>query len=165
MEDRQRRDEEDKRREAALAEERVQRAEEAAAEQKRRDAEHQLQMEQLKGQMEILRSITVPAAATPARPLEGDAATGPKDSLKLTKLTDGEDIEAFLKTFERLMEAYEVPKEHWAYRLAPQLTGKAQQAYAAVSSDSAKKYEDVKMAILRRYNINEETYRTRFRAN
>ena len=164
MEDRQRRDEEDKRREAALAEERVQRAEEAAAEQKRRDAEHQLQMEQLKGQMEILRSITVPAAATPARPLEGDAATGPKDSLKLTKLTDGEDIEAFLKTFERLMEAYEVPKEHWAYRLAPQLTGKAQQAYAAVSSDSAKKYDDVKTAILRRYNINEETYRARFRA-
>ena len=61
MEDRQRRDEEDKRREAALAEERVQHAEEAAAEQKRRDAEHQLQMEQLKGQMEILCSITVPA--------------------------------------------------------------------------------------------------------
>ena len=164
MEDKRRRDEEDKRREAALAEERVQCAEEAAAEQKRRDAEHQLQMEQLKGQMEILRSITVPAAATPARLLEGDAATGPKDSLKLTKLTDGEDIEAFLKIFERLMEAYEIPKERWAYRLAPQLTGKAQQAYAAVSSDSARKYEDVKTAILRRYNINEETYRTRFRA-
>ena len=96
--------------------------------------------------------------------LEGDAATGPKDSQKLTKLTNGEDIEAFLKTFERLMEAYEVPKEHWAYRLAPQLTGKAQQAYVAVTSDSAKKYEDVKTAILRRYNINKETYQARFRA-
>ena len=48
--------------------------------------------------------------------------------------------------------------------MAPQLTGKAQQAYAAVTSNSAKKYEDVKTAILRRYNINEETYRTRFRA-
>ena len=59
--------------------------------------------------METLHLITVPAVATPARPLEGDAATGPKDSLKLTKLTDGDDIEAFLKTFERLMEAYEVP--------------------------------------------------------
>uniref|UniRef100_A0A1X7VDJ8 Protein kinase domain-containing protein n=1 Tax=Amphimedon queenslandica TaxID=400682 RepID=A0A1X7VDJ8_AMPQE len=58
------------------------------------------------------------------------------------------------------MEAYEVPKECWAYRLAPQLTGKAQQAYAAVSSDSAKKYDEVKTAILRRYNINEETYRS-----
>ena len=113
--------------------------------------------------MEILCSITVPAAATPARPLDGDSAIGPKDSRKLTKLTDGDDIEAFLKTFERLMEVYDVPKERWAYRLAPQLTGKAQQAYTAVSSDSAKKYEDVKTAILRGYNINEETYRTQFK--
>ncbi|XP_011406925.1 PREDICTED: uncharacterized protein LOC105314452 [Amphimedon queenslandica] len=62
------------------------------------------------------------------------------------------------------MEAYEVPKECLAYWLAPQLTGKAQQAYAAVTSDSEKKYE-VKTAILRRYNINEETYRSRFRSS
>ena len=48
--------------------------------------------------------------------------------------------------------------------MAPQLTGKAHQAYTALSSDSAKRYEDVKTAILRRYNINEETYQTRFRA-
>ena len=64
--------------------------------------------------MEVLHSITVPAVATPARLLERDAATGPKDLLKLTKLTDGEDIEAFLKTFEKLVEVYEVPKERWA---------------------------------------------------
>ena len=108
FEDRQRRDEEDQRRQIELAEERERRAEEAAAEQKRRDAEHQLQMEQLKGQMEILRSITLPA--TPA--LEGEPPKGElKDAVKLTKLTEGEDIEAYLKTFERLMEAYEVPKE------------------------------------------------------
>jgi len=30
--------------------------------------------------------------------------------LKVTKLMDQDDIEAFLFTFERLMEAYEVPK-------------------------------------------------------
>ena len=162
LEDRQRHDEEDKRRQIELAEERERRAEEAAAEQKRRDAEHQLQMEQLKGQMEILRSITLPA--TPA--LEGEPPKGElKNAVKLTKLTEGEDIEAYLKTFERLMEAYEVPKERWAYRLAPQLTGKAQQAYAAVSSDSTRNYDEVKTAILRRYNINEETYRSRFRSS
>ena len=109
LEDRQRRDEEDKRRQIERAEERERRAEEAAAEQKRRDAEHQLQMEQLKGQMEILRSITTPA-------LEGEPPKGElKDAVKLTKLTEGEDIEAYLKTFERLMEAYEIPKERWAY--------------------------------------------------
>ena len=48
--------------------------------------------------------------------------------------------------------------------LAPQLTGKAQQAYAAMAADSARRYDDLKAAILRRYNINEEMYRRRFRA-
>ena len=44
-----------------------------------------------------------------------------------------------------------------------QLTGKAQQAYAAMPQSSAGKYADLKAAILRRYDINEETYRQRFR--
>ena len=44
------------------------------------------------------------------------------------------------------------------------LTGKAQQAYAALSAEDATKYAEVKAAILRRYDINEETYRQRFRA-
>ena len=48
--------------------------------------------------------------------------------------------------------------------MAPQLTGKALQAYAALSNDDSKVYEKVKEAIFRRYDINEETYRQRFRA-
>ena len=61
------------------------------------------------------------------------------------------------------MEAHEVSVERWSFKLAPQLTGKAQQAYAALQPDEAKTYETVRAAILRRYNINEETYRQRFR--
>ena len=60
------------------------------------------------------------------------------------------------------MEAHEVNTERWSFKLAPQLTGKAQQAYAALPPDDAKSYEAVKIAILRRYNINEEIYRQRF---
>ena len=83
--------------------------------------------------------------------------------MKLTKLTESEDIEAFLTTFERMMQVYGVDEACWAYKLAPQLTGKAQQAYAALSAEDAAKYPEVKAAILRRYDINEETYRQRFR--
>uniref|UniRef100_A0A1X7TS65 Uncharacterized protein n=1 Tax=Amphimedon queenslandica TaxID=400682 RepID=A0A1X7TS65_AMPQE len=76
LEDRQRHDEEGRRRQIELAKERERRAKEAAAEQKRQDAEHQLQVEKLKGQMEILHSFTLPA--TPA--LEGEPPKGePKD--------------------------------------------------------------------------------------
>ena len=45
----------------------------------------------------------------------------------------------------------------------PQLVGKAQQAYAVLSPDDAKDYAILKKAILLRYDINEESYRQRFR--
>ena len=39
--------------------------------------------------------------------------------IKVTKLTEADDIKAYLITFERLMQAYEVPQEQWAFKLAP----------------------------------------------
>lgn len=78
--------------------------------------------------------------------------------VKLTKLTESDDIEAFLTTFERLMVSYEIRKDRWVFKLAPQLIGKAQEAYAAMSSEEAAKYEAVKKAILARYEINQESY-------
>ena len=84
--------------------------------------------------------------------------------MRLTRLSDGDDIEAYLTTFERMMEAYRVSRECWPFKLSPQLTGKAQQAYAALPPEGAKVYDTLKVAILRRYNINEETYRKRFRS-
>ena len=83
--------------------------------------------------------------------------------VKLQRLTSNDDVEAYLVTFERLMSVYEVPRNRWAYKLAPQLTGRAQQAYAAMPSEEAGNYASVKAAILRRYDISEETYRQRFR--
>ena len=77
------------------------------------------------------------------------------DAIKLTKLTDQDDIEAYLTVFERMMEAYEVAKPRWAFMLAPQLTG------ATDASD----YTAMKASILQRYDINElETYRQRLHA-
>ena len=92
---------------------------------------------------------------------DGDPAgrTNPKDP-KLTKFSEStDDIEAYLTTFERLMTAHNVDTARWAYMLAPQLTGKAQQAFAAMPSTSSGSYDEVKTAILRRYDISEETFR------
>ena len=87
-----------------------------------------------------------------------------KETMALTRLTDKDDIESYLTTFERMMTAYEVDAARWVYKLAPQLTGKAQEAYAALTPEEAQSYPSVKSAILRRYNINDETYRKRFRS-
>ncbi len=51
----------------------------------------------------------------------------------------------------------------WSFKLAPQLIGKAQQAYAALTTEEAADYEKFKKAILIRYDINEESYRKQFR--
>ena len=92
------------------------------------------------------------------------APLGNGPQVKLVPLTTQDDIESYLVTFERIMEAYKVPKEQWTYYLAPQLTGKAQQAFAALSLDESKTYDGVKTAVLLRYGVNEEAYRRRFRA-
>ena len=148
--------EERSRRDREVATERERREEELAAERKKREADNERQLQLMTEQMETMRR-QLETAGTHDR----SKAT---DTLKLTKLTEKEDIEAFLKTFERMMEAYEIDADRWAFKLAPQLTGKAQQAYASLNGDQAAQYVDVKKAILRRYNINEETYRERFRA-
>lgn len=61
------------------------------------------------------------------------------------------------------MEVYEVPKDLWAVRLAPQLTGKAQHAYAAMRADNAMDYWILEEAILKRYDISKDSYKQKFR--
>ena len=53
--------------------------------------------------------------------------------VKVAKLTENDNIKAYLTTFERLMLVYEVKKEKWAYKIAPQLVGKVQQVYAGLT--------------------------------
>lgn len=65
------------------------------------------------------------------------------------------DIKAYLVK-------YDIPNEQWTYYLAPQLTGKAQQAFAALPVEESKAYNGVKAAILLRYGVIEESYRRRF---
>ena len=62
------------------------------------------------------------------------------------------------------MLVYEVKKEKWAYKLAPQLAGKAQQAYTGLTAANGGDYEKLKLAILRRYDITDDSYRQCFRA-
>ncbi|OCT98740.1 hypothetical protein XELAEV_18010972mg [Xenopus laevis] len=78
-------------------------------------------------------------------------------------MTQEDDIEAYLTTFERVALACMWPKEQWVIRLAPYLTGQVQMAYSNMEIHEAAQYDRVKEAILRRYNISEETYRQRFR--
>ncbi len=56
------------------------------------------------------------------------------------------------------------PKEDWAFQLIHLLTGKARAAYVYMDVDDSLDYEELKSDILRKYDINRETYRQRFRS-
>ena len=88
--------------------------------------------------------------------------TAPRPTL--TKLHTKDDVEAYLTAFERQMRAFNINKDEWPLHLAPQLTGRAQQAYAALNVDEAADYKTVKAAILRHLAINSNTYCQRLRA-
>ncbi len=62
------------------------------------------------------------------------------------------------------MQAHRVEATRRGYKLVPELTGTPQQAYAALPSEQVESYEQLKTAILQRYDINAETYRQRLRA-
>ena len=82
----------------------------------------------------------------------------------IANLRDGDDIENYLTTFERVASTYTWSKDTWVVKLIPHLTGKSQAAYAAMSTEHSNDYDKVKEAILRRYDITDETYRQRFRS-
>lgn len=83
---------------------------------------------------------------------------------KMQPYTDGEDIEHYLCTFERIAHACQWPCDEWALRLAPLLTGKARSAYVAMDIDDTMNYNRVKRAVLQKFEISTETYRRRFRS-
>ncbi|XP_026094089.1 uncharacterized protein LOC113066406 [Carassius auratus] len=79
-------------------------------------------------------------------------------------LQPGDDIESYLRRFERLARTWQWPREEWSCRLVPLLTGQALEAYLAMDENLADGYDHLKDALLQKFNISAETYRQRFRA-
>ncbi|XP_030271930.1 uncharacterized protein LOC115581177 isoform X1 [Sparus aurata] len=84
-------------------------------------------------------------------------------NLRLVPKFNDQDPDIFFVLFERLAEA-----RHWSdaertLLLQCVLTGKAQEAYSALSVTDSVKYELVKTAVLRAYELVPEAYRQRFR--
>ena len=140
---------------------------ELQVEEERRQREREVgeEREQLRDQLEVLRGMWEDSRQEALDGRAGGRAARNhwEGELKLTKLSEQDDIEAYLTTYERMMVIYEVPEERWAVRLAPLLTGKAQSAYAAMRAEDALDYRVLKEAILKRYEISEDSYRQKFR--
>ena len=80
---------------------------------------------------------------------------------KIRPYEEGEDIESFLKTFERTMVIQDVPEEEWTRQLVPVLAGRAREAYAEM--DAHAHYHEVKLAMLAWLEVTPEASRVKLR--
>ena len=143
---------------ARREEERLQREREIAEEGRRREREAREKAEEMGAQMEKLMRIVEERSASSSK--------GASElSVKLVALMERDDSESYLVTFERIMTAHKVDKGRWPHYLAPQLTGKAQLAFAALPVSDSADYDAIKTAVLIRYDINEDSYKNRFRSS
>ena len=59
---------------------------------------------------------------------EGPRGAGPVANIHVPKIWEADDAEAFLETFQGVAEVSGWPRQEWAHRLLPLLTGEAQLA-------------------------------------
>lgn len=82
--------------------------------------------------------------------------------IKLNPYVEGENIEDFLLTFERVMTRRELPEDEWTTQLMAVLSGKARAAFN--EADPHATYGEVKRIILSRFDVTPEASRISLRA-
>ena len=84
--------------------------------------------------------------------------------LKLVPKFSEKDPDTFFSLFERVAETCEWPDTERTLLLQCVFTGKAQEAFSALSRADSKVYVKVKAAVLKAYELVPEAYRQRFRS-
>ncbi|RXN24948.1 hypothetical protein ROHU_005997 [Labeo rohita] len=83
---------------------------------------------------------------------------------QIPSFVEGEDVESFFVRFERIARTWGLQANEWAAQMVTLLTGKALEAYVGMDEQRSSSYDDIKAAVLAKYNVTEETYRLRFRS-
>ncbi|XP_073801140.1 uncharacterized protein [Danio rerio] len=109
-------------------------------------------------------SLPPPTPPPPALPSHHRAQFAHRPETPLPPFQMGDDMENYLRRFERLAQTWQWPKEQWSCRLVPLLTGRALEAYLAMDEVSADNYLQLKDSLLQKFNVSAESYRQRFRA-
>ncbi|XP_036974481.1 uncharacterized protein LOC119030758 [Acanthopagrus latus] len=126
------------------------------------------EMEQAKlslqrSRLELIRSGKMVDESVLSPPSESSECFDVLGNLRLLPKFNEKEPEAFFSLFERVAEARRWPDAARTVMLQCALTGKAQEAYSALSVADGKEYERVKSAVLKVYELVPEAYRQRFR--
>ena len=85
--------------------------------------------------------------------------------IRLVPQFQEKEVDKYFLHFEKLAKTMEWPKESWVVLVQGVLTGKAQEAYSALSIEQSSNYETVKKEILKAYELVPEAYCQKFRNN
>jgi len=73
-----------------------------------------------------------------------------------------DDIDSYLRHFERYSEMQGWPKADWALYLSALLKGKSVECYSRLAEAEARDYNKLKAALLRRFDLTAEGFRRKF---
>lgn len=74
-------------------------------------------------------------------------------------------MDAYLKRFERFAEYVGWEKSNWATNLSALMQGKALDVYSRLSPTDSLNYDKLKDALLKRFQLTEEGFRSKFRSS
>ena len=86
------------------------------------------------------------------------------EGLKLTPLEDKDNVEEYLDQFERIAHIQGWEKKTWSNRLIPYLRGTARSLFFSLPEEETANYDQLRAALMKRFNLTAEGYRHRFRA-
>ena len=136
-----------------IADERKQAAEERQARLRQQEQEREL---------EILRLRAENGNGQPPQVMQHGGVQSSRPKLPRFD-EESDDIDAFLERFERFARSQRWAEDSWAVSLSPLLSGKGLDVYTSMPAEQANDYNELKRAVLRRYQLTEEGFRVRFR--
>ena len=84
--------------------------------------------------------------------------------VKIPAYEDGKDnLDAYIDRFERFARSQGWKRETWGISLSALLKGKALEVYSGLAPEESSDYDKLKSALLKRFQMTEEGYKTKFR--
>ena len=96
-------------------------------------------------------------------PKDKGSAFDPARNIRLVPPFQEKEVDKYFAHFEKVADSLNWPKESWLLLLQSVLVGKAQEIYGSLSVEQSSKYEHVKEAILKAYELVPKAYRQKFR--
>ena len=85
---------------------------------------------------------------------------------KIPAFDEGKDeMDSYLRRFERYADSQKWPKPCWATNLSALLKGRSLDVYALMPSEDALDYDKLKIALLKRFDLTEDGFRRKFKSS